>query len=115
MAVWAASQSAWRALAAPSFQDAPCARRRATRLAHPGIETQVADELACRGEALDVADHRDQGGGADQVDAGDRHQPADLRRVQGVAGDGLLEVGYLAAEEVEHAQAALHRLALIGG
>src|SRR5436190_767636 len=66
----------------------------------------------------DLACDRDRGhhraGGGD-VDAGDRHQPADLGRVDGVLRD--LPVGELelALQEVELTQAGLDRLALVDG
>jgi hypothetical protein len=103
MAAWAASQSAARAAAGPSFQDVPHARRRAAGLAHPRIETQVADQLAGAAEAVHVVDHGDHGGRTDEADAGDRHQAADLCRVHRVTGDGHLEALDLTVEEGDRA------------
>jgi len=42
--------------------------------ANAWVEPEIADELPLRREAADVADRGD-----DHVDAGDRHQPLDLR------------------------------------
>ena len=57
----------------------------------------------------------DQRGGGDDVDAGDRHQPAHVLVAQRVLGDDLVDLRELAAEEVQLAQAAVDVQALIDG
>jgi transposase InsO family protein len=52
---------------------------RAAGLTHARVEAEVADELARRGEAADVADRRHEGRRRLHVDARDRHQPQHLR------------------------------------
>ena len=76
--------------------DVAGARRRTARLAYAWVEAEVTDQPAGRGEAAHIADYGDERGGAQQADTGDRHQPADLGRAQGEAGDGLLEACDLA-------------------
>jgi hypothetical protein len=51
--------------------------RPAARLADDRIKTEIADELVRAGEALDVADDRDQADRGLQPDARDRQQPPD--------------------------------------
>ncbi len=50
---------------------------------------------------------------ADQVDPGDRHQPADLGPLERLLGDQPLDRGDLAFEEVDVADPGVDRLALL--
>jgi hypothetical protein len=43
------------------------------------IQAEVTDQMARRGEAVDAPDRGHQRRGRRDVDAGNRHQPADLR------------------------------------
>src|SRR4051794_8405793 len=88
-------------------------RRRVAGLADARIEAEVADELPLPGEAPDISDRGEERRGGDHVDARDRHQSPDLRRGQSVAGDLFLDLGDLLVEELDLAQTAIDRLALL--
>jgi hypothetical protein len=60
-----------------------------SRLAHPWVEAEVADELARRGEATEIADRGHEGRCRLHVDAGDAHQPQDSRPGKGLHGSVL--------------------------
>ena len=70
--------------------------RRVAGLADLGIQAEVGGQLAAICEAADVADGGHEGRRDDDVDAGDGHQPLDLRPGQRVGGDQLLDRGDLA-------------------
>ena len=78
-----------------------------------GIQSEVGDQLAPVGEAVDVADRRQEGRGDDQVHARDGHQPARLGPVERVVRDRAIDQRDLAVEEVDLAQAAVERLAFL--
>src|SRR5918995_503289 len=88
--------------------------RSASRLAYPRVEAEVADELARRGEAADVADRGHERGRRLHVDAGDAHQPQHLRPGERLLGDLAVEDRDLGIQEVDLAQAALEGETLVG-
>src|SRR5438046_2830270 len=89
-------------------------RGRLSRLAHLGIEADIGDELLRAWEATDVADHRHERGGGDEAHPGHGHQPPDLLRAERLPRELSLDQADLRVEEVDLAQAAIHRLALVG-
>ena len=84
-------------------------------LAHARVEAEVADELARRGEAADVADRGHERRRGLHVDARDGHQPQDLRPGERLLGDLAIERGDLGVEEVDLAQAAVECQPLVDG
>jgi len=82
-------------------------------LAAARIQAEVTDQVTRRGEAVDPADRGHQRRRGCDIDAGDRHQPPDLRAADGVARDLTIDLGELAGEEVGLADAAEDRCALI--
>ena len=86
--------------------------RRVAGLFDFGIEAEVGGQLAAILEAADVADGGHEGRRDGDVDAGDGHQPLDLRPGQRVDGDELLDRGDLRVEEVDLAQPGVDGLAL---
>ena len=76
------------------------------------VEAEIGGQLAPIGEAADVADGGHERRRDDDVDAGDGHQPLDLRPAQRVGGDELVDLGDLGVEEVDLAQAGVDGLAL---
>jgi hypothetical protein len=77
----------WRAWAEPLLRDPPVPRLGLAGLAHLGVEPDIADQLLGRLEAVDVADHRHEGGGRDEAHPGHRHQPLDLLRRERQPGE----------------------------
>jgi hypothetical protein len=63
-----------------------------SRLAHTRIEAEVAHQFLRLAEAVDIPDRRNDPGGYDGVDAGDRLKPTDLRFVDRVPGDITIKV-----------------------
>jgi hypothetical protein len=90
------------------------ARGVVARLADLGIEAEIGNELAGRGEAPDVADRGDQRGGAGHIDPGHRHEPLRFARTEDKVRDLGVEQRNLAVEEVDLAQADLGIEAEIG-
>jgi hypothetical protein len=87
----------------------------AAGLAHPRVETQIADQPLRRGEATEVADrgHDRQGHGG--VHARDGHEPADLDAFQADPAEFGVHDLQLLAVEVELAQQRPDRLVLVWG
>lgn len=84
------------------------------RLAHPGVEPEVADEPIGRRETVEVADRRHDRERDGGVDARDRHEPRDLGSAQPDLPELSVDQAQLLAGEVELAQERLDRLALVG-
>jgi hypothetical protein len=82
-------------------------------LAHPGIEAEVADELARALEAADVADRGEEARGDDHVDAGHAHQPPDLAGLERALRDQSLDRGDLRVQELDLADRGVDGLALL--
>ena len=85
----------------------------AAGLADARVEAEVADQLARRGEAADVADRGHEGRRRLHVDAGDGHQPQQLRPGERLLGDLAIERGDLGVEEVDLAQTAIEGQPLV--
>src|SRR5215211_2281405 len=94
--------------------DVAVTRRGLAGLANAGVEPDVGDELSRRLEALDVADRGSEGRRRDEVHPRHAHQPADLRGFERRSRQHPLCLCDFAIEEVDLAQAAGDRLALIG-
>jgi hypothetical protein len=62
---------------------------------------------------VDLADRGHEARRADHVDPGHRHQPRDLNRVKGLAGDLTLDRRDLCVQELDVTQARLDRLCLL--
>jgi hypothetical protein len=86
-----------------------------TGLAHPRVKPEITHEVARGGKASDVTDLRHQRRCDDEVDAGDRHQPPDLRRLQRVLGQNLFDDRDLTVDKRDLTQASLHRGLLVKG
>lgn len=72
-----------------------------TGLTHTRIEAEVAHQLLRLAETADVADRRDDAGGNDGIDTGDRRPPTDLRIVNRFAGDVAIKVGKILGQPVD--------------
>ncbi len=90
-------------------------RRSRARLGHARVEPEVTDELARPVKAADLADLGHERGGDDHVDAGDGHQPLDLRASERLGRDQALDRRDLCVQEVDLAQRRVDGLALLGG
>jgi hypothetical protein len=84
------------------------AGRRGAGLAHPGVQAQVAHQVAGRGEPPDVTDGCDQGGRGGGVHPRDGHESADGLALDGRPGDLGVERPDLFVQEVDLAKAGLH-------
>src|SRR6266545_2585943 len=87
IAAHAASTSRCLASEEPRLEMPPCRAGADPRLADPGVEPEVGDEVPRRGEPSDVSDgshHSCSGTGAHPRDG---HDPADLRPAKNLLGD----------------------------
>jgi hypothetical protein len=109
----AASTSTWRASPGALLGDSAVPGWFRSRLAHPRVEAEVADQLPSGREAPDVADCGQQRAGGHEVDAGERQQPAQLGRGEHELGERLIDRHHLAVEEVDPTQAGLDHLPLV--
>ena len=89
------------------------AGRRVPGLADLRVQPEVGDQLAPVREPADVTDRRQKRDRDDQVDARNGHQPTRLGPVERVVRDRPIDQRDLAVEEVDLAQAAVERLALL--
>jgi hypothetical protein len=81
--------------------------RRGARLTNARVKPEIGGQLAPIREAADVTDSGHEGRGDGDVDAGNAHQPLDLRPAQRVGGDQLVDLRELCVEEVDLAQEAV--------
>jgi hypothetical protein len=88
-------------------------RRPAAGLADGRVQPEIADQVARRRKPTDVADHGDQRAGRDHIDAGNRHQPPHVFVDDRQPGDQAIDGRQLVAEEIQLAQAAVDRQALV--
>src|SRR5215207_9360024 len=95
--------------------DLAVARRGLAGLANPGVEPDVGDELSRCRKAADVADRGPEGRRRDQVHPRHAHQPPDLGGFERRSRQHPLRLRDLPIEEVDLAQAAGDRLALVVG
>jgi hypothetical protein len=98
-----------------ALADAAAARRRLAGLADLRVQAEVGDEFAAGQKPARVADGGDERRGADQVDPGDGHQPADLRPLERLLGDQPLDRDDLRIEELDLADPGVDGLALFHG
>ena len=79
------------------------------RLAHAWVEPEVGDELACRAEARDIADRRQERQRRLRPDSGDRQEAAGVLVADQIGARQALQLGDLGREEVDLAQARIDR------
>jgi hypothetical protein len=82
-------------------------------LLHARVKPEVGDQLSAGEKPARVADGGDERRGADHVQAGHGHQPADLRPGEGLLGDQFLHGGDLRVEELDVAHPGVDGLALL--
>ncbi len=91
-------------MSTPDFRDVPVVCRRKARLAHAGIEPEVAHELLGRSEAPDITHRGDQADGHRDIDAGNRQQPTDPCIVQCSLRQGSIDHGQVFAMSIDFTQ-----------
>jgi hypothetical protein len=96
-----------------AFADAPVLRRLKARLIDRWIQPEVADEFFRGRKTADLADRGDQAEGDQGIDAGDRHQPCDLRLGQRRSCQHFLDLLRVVRQQIQGAQALLYADALV--
>jgi hypothetical protein len=84
-------------------------------LVDPRVKADVADQMARGRKPADIADRGEHRAGGIDVHARDAHQPLDLRGLQRLTGDLLIQQRDLLVDEVDLTQTSLERLALVDG
>src|SRR5262249_26958317 len=63
----------------PALADTTMLSQAEAGLPYPRVQPDIADQFLRAGKATDIADCRDETGGDDEIDTGDRKQPLDRR------------------------------------
>ena len=84
-------------------------------LPHPRVQPDIADQLLRAGKAAHIADCRDETGGDDEINTGDREQPLDRRISASCLCDLGVENPEILAQSIELAQVPFDCSALVVG
>jgi len=99
----------------PALADPTMPSQAETGLPHPRVQPDIADQLLRAGKAAHIADCRDETGGDDRIDTGDREQPLDRRIIASCLCDLRVENPEILAKPIELAQVPFDCGALVIG
>jgi hypothetical protein len=99
---------------APVLGDPPVVGRLAAGLLDARVQPEIGDQLLGGAEPPELTDGRDQRERDRRVDAGDRHQPADLGALERDPAELRVDDPQLLGVEVELPQQRLDRVMLVG-